>query len=115
MTSPTKSVRPTLANLSAGQTVRAGYSYHRDTSGVVKSLFVGFKYNDTWFSNLKDLKNFMGTITLTGLEQAAERIGKGPITAEFHCVTGKYQWGAYLWEGSFKVGTSADRLLLKAA
>ncbi len=115
MTSPTKSVRPTIANLAAGQIVRAGYSYHGDTSGVVKYRFIGFRYNDTWFSNLRDLKNFMGATTLASLEQAAERRGTESIHAGFKSEQGEYQWEAYLWNGAFQVGTSADRLVLRAA
>jgi hypothetical protein len=103
-----------VANLAAGQVVLAGYNY-RGEPRVDKNLFLGFKFNDTWFSTLKHLKEFLGSNSLKELETEAQLRGNGSITAEFRNVEGDYLWGAYLWKGSFKVGTSADRLVLQVA
>jgi hypothetical protein len=77
--------------------------------------FVGFKVGDLYFSKLKDLKEFFGVRNLRDLEFEADRQEQyGSITAEFQNFDDNdpYFWGAYLWNGSFRVGTSADRLVL---
>ena len=101
-----------VTNLSAGQVVFAGYNYRGEPS-LDQSRFLGFKFNDTWFSTLKHLKEFLGSKSLRELETEAKLRGNDSITAEFRNVKGDYLWGAYLWKGSFKVGTSADRLVLQ--
>lgn len=101
-----------VTNLSAGQVVLAGYNYRGEPS-VDQNRFLGFKFNDTWFSTLMHLKEFLGSKSLRELETEAKLRGNDSITAEFRNVEGDYLWGAYLWNGSFKVGTSADRLVLQ--
>jgi hypothetical protein len=34
------------------------------------------------------------------------------VYAEFYNIDGDYVWDAYLWKGGFKVGSSADRLVV---
>ena len=107
--------RPTVANLAAGTVVRAGYVRgQRDMTD--SNRFVGFKVGGLYFSKLKDLKEFFGAKNLKELEIKAGYQKLGTVTAEFQnvSVADPYLWGAYLWEGSFRVGTSADRLSLKA-
>lgn len=112
----TTTVRPTVANLRAGNVVRAGYVRgQRDMTDA--NRFVGFKVGDQYFNKLQDLKEFFGVRNLKELEFEADRLQQfGSVTAEFQNVadTDCYFWGAYLWEGSFRVGTSADRLALRA-
>ena len=108
--------RPTVANLLAGKVVRAGYVRgQRDMTD--SNRFIGFKVGDLYFSKLKDLKEFFGAKNLKELEIKAGYQKLGTVTAEFQnvAVADPYFWGAYLWEGSFRVGSSADRLTLKAA
>jgi len=109
--------RPTVANLTAGNVVLAGYVRgQRDMTDA--NRFVGFKVGDQYFSKLKDLKEFFGAKNLKELEIKAGYQKLGTVTAEFQDVSAPadpYFWGAYLWKGSFRVGTSADRLTLKAA
>ena len=113
----TTPVRPTVANLRAGNVVRAGYVRgQRDMSDA--NRFIGFKVGELRFATAKNLKEFFGVRNLKELEFEADRLNQfGSVTAEFQSVsdTDAYFWGAYLWEGSFRVGSSADRLALRAA
>lgn len=102
--------KPTIANLESGQTVQAGYK--RRELLVDANFFFGFKVNDQWFANLKQLKQFLGVKNLREIEFEADRLELGSVTAEFRDVDGEFLWGAYLWNGAFRVGTSADRLVL---
>ena len=102
----------TIANLKSGQTVQAGYK--RRELLVDESFFFGFKVNGQWFANLKQLKQFLGVKNLREIEFVADRLELGSVTAEFRDVADKFLWGAYLWNGAFRVGTSADRLQLRA-
>ena len=101
----------TVAKLHAGNVVRAGYVRgQRDMTDA--NRFIGFKVGDQYFSKMQELKEFFGVRNLKDLEFAADP----QITAEFQNVedTDCYFWGAYLWNGCFRVGTSADRLVLRA-
>jgi hypothetical protein len=102
----------TVSTLSADQVVNAGYK----RGGLDSNRFVGFKVNDMWFSQLKHLKEYFGVRNLKELEFEVDRQELGSITAEFQNVEDPdpYFWGAYLWNGAFRVGTSADRLALAA-
>lgn len=107
--------RPTVANLAAGNVVLAGYVRgQRDMTDA--NRFIGFKVGGLYFSKLKDLKEFLGAKNLQELEVKTGQQKLGTVTAEFQnvAVADPYPWGAYLWEGSFRVGSSADRLSLKA-
>jgi hypothetical protein len=113
----TTTVRPTVANLRAGDVVRAGYVRgQRDMTD--DNRFIGFKVGEQYFSKLQDLKEFFGVRNLRELEFEADRLQQfGSVIAEFQNVSDNdaYFRGAYLWEGSFRVGSSADKLTLKAA
>lgn len=106
--------RPTVANLLAGKVVRAGY-VRRGRDMMDTNRFVGFKVSEHYFSRLSHMKEFFGVKNLKDLETKVSYRGMGEVTAEWYCTDGKYSWAAYLWEGSFRVGSSADRLSLKAA
>ena len=108
-------VKKTVSNLYSGEVVKAGYvrSYKM---GVIDNRddnrFVGFKVGDQVFSNLKLLKAAFGVKNLRDLEFETERLELGTVYAEFYDCEDKYFWASYLWNGTFRVGTSADALKL---
>ena len=106
-------VRPTASNIHSGQTVQAGYIRNYDCTSP--NDFLCFKVGDLTYSNLKLLKKAFGVSTMLDLEFEIERLGLGSITAEFYDIKGGFRWAAYLWKGYFRVGSSADRLVLRAA
>jgi hypothetical protein len=110
----TSTVRPTVSNLSSGSVCRAGYR-RRGTDLLDSNRFVGFKVNDMFFSDLKLLKAHFGVRNLKELEFEADRLELGSVTAEWFNTDESYFWGSYLWNGSFRVGSSADRLVLEVA
>jgi hypothetical protein len=101
----------TVSNVYQGQTVLAGYkrSY---TNFIDKNTFKGFKVGGNTYSNLRLLKMAFGVSNLKQLEYEADRLELGSVTAEFYDTDGEFSWAAYLWNGAFRVGTSADRLTL---
>ena len=106
--------KPTVANLIHGDICRAGYKRgERDFTDIQR--FVCFKIGEQTFHNLKQLKNILNVTNLRDLEAETDRIKQLSVTAEFYDLEGKFFWAAYLWKGSFRVGTSADRLILSAA
>ena len=106
----------TTATLYSGQVVKAGYKRpHWSTPATDCNRFVGFKVGELVYSNLKLLKGALGVRNLKDLEAEADRLELGSITAEFYSTEDRYFWGSYLWNGAFRVGTSADRLVLEAA
>ena len=106
--------KPTVANLIHGDICRAGYKRgERDFTAVQR--FVCFKIGEQTFHNLKQLKKIVGVTNLRDLETEIDRIKERSVTAEFYDLEGKFFWAAYLYNGSFRVGTSADRLTLSAA
>ncbi len=107
-------VKKTISNLHSGEVVTAGYT-RRGNKLVDSNRFVGFKVGGNVFSNLKLLKQSLGVASLKELEFEANRLEVGSITAEFYDTEGEFFWGSYLWQGSFRVGSSADRLVLEAA
>jgi hypothetical protein len=106
--------KPTVTNIKAGAEILAGYK-RRNNDFVDPQRFLGFKYNGLWFSDLRTLKEFMGVKNLREVEFEADRLEGGSVTAEFRDADADFLWGAYLWNGAFRVGTSADRLVLRAA
>jgi hypothetical protein len=102
--------KTTASTLISGQVVQAGYK--RRNLMVDPNRFVGFKVNGQFFSELKLLKQHFGVSNLKDLEFEADRQEIGSVIAEFYATEGEYFWGAYLWNGAFRVGTSADRLVL---
>ena len=107
-------VKKTVSNLHSGEVVTAGYVRH-NVSNLDSNRFVGFKVGDNVFSNLKIAKQSFGVSNLKELEFEADRLEQGSVTAEFYDTEEGYFWAAYLWNGAFRVGTSADRLVLTAA
>ena len=93
---------------------RSGYT-RRGYQLLDENRFVGFKVADHYFSDLKLLKNHFGVSNLRDLEFETERLELGSVTAEFFATDERYFWGAYLWNGAFRVGSSADKLTLTAA
>ena len=93
-------MKTTISTIHSGETVKAGYKQNID-----ENLFLGFKVEDQLFTNLKQLKQFFEVKNLREIESKLDR-----VTAEFRNVEDDYLWGAYLWNGAFRVGTSADRL-----
>ncbi len=105
-----RTMKKTISNLYSGEVVNAGYK----RGGLDANRFVGFKVGDNVFSNLKLLKQAFGVSNLKDLESEVDRLEQGSITAEFYATEEQYFWGSYLWNGAFRVGTSADRLALAA-
>ena len=103
-------MKKTISTLSSGQVLKAGYK----RGGLDHNRFVGFKVNGMFFSDLKLLKSFFGVRNLNELEFEADRQELGSVTAEWYNSDEGYFWGSYLWNGSFRVGSSADRLVLQA-
>jgi hypothetical protein len=102
----------TISALRPQQVVQAGYK--RRHLNIDTNNFLGFKLNGRNFSTLNELKQSYGVRNLKELEFETDRLELGSVTAEFYNTDGNYLWGAYLWNGAFRVGTSADRLVLKA-
>jgi hypothetical protein len=107
-------MKKTISNLFSGEVVTAGYK-RRDRNFIDANRFVGFKVGDNVYSNLKLLKQSFGVSNLKELEFEADRLELGSVTAEFYATEEGYFWGSYLWNNAFRVGTSADRLVLDAA
>lgn len=106
--------RLSVTNLTSGVVARAGYR-RRGTDALDTNRFVGFKVGDLVYSNLKLLKQAFGVRNLRELEFEADRLELGSVTAEWFNTEENYFWGSYLWNGSFRVGSSADRLVLETA
>ena len=104
----------TASSIYSGQVVKAGY-IRRNNDFVDPNRFVGFKVGGNVYSNLKLLKTAFGVSNLRDLEAEADRLELGSVTAEFYDTDAQFFWASYLWNGSFRVGSSADRLVLQAA
>jgi hypothetical protein len=104
-------IKKTVSNLYSGEVVTAGY-IRGQRNFTDQNKFVGFKVGDQVFSNLKLLKAAFGVKNLRDLEFETERLELGTVTAEFYDCEDKYFWASYLWNGTFRVGTSADALKL---
>lgn len=108
---PTRSMTR-LASLTAGQAVKAGYrGWHTPCK------FLGFSdnaeaYSQTpAFDTLADLKAAKAARNAAELEQLQNQAN---FYALFRDIEDGTTWGAYLWKGAWRVGTSADRLQLAA-
>jgi hypothetical protein len=106
--------KPTVSNLYSGEIVTAGY-IRGQRNFTDANEFLGFKVGSLFFTNLKQLKENFGVSNMKELEFEAERLELGSVTAEFFNVDEQYTWAAYLWNGGFKVGSSADALKLATA
>ena len=103
-----------VSKLVSGLDYIAGYKRGKRES-LDRNNFRGFKVGDLVYSNLKLLKQAFGVNNLRDLESEVNRFDVGSVTAEWYNTEEGYFWGAYLWKGAFRVGTSADRLVCKAA
>ena len=106
--------KPTISNIEPGRVYKAGY-IRGDRNFTDANEFLGFKVGSLFFTNLRQLKAHFGISNLRELEFETERLEFGSVTAEFFNVDEQYVWAAYLWNGGFKVGTSADALKLATA
>ena len=113
MKNETTMTKITVAKLAPKQTVSAGYR-RRSTDSLDTNRFDGFKVGELKFDNLKVLKAHFGVKTLSELEFEIDRLELGSVYAEFYNLEGNYYWAAYLYNGSFRVGSSADKLVLAA-
>jgi len=113
MKTETTMTKFTVTKLAPQQTVSAGYRRH-GVDLVDANLFEGFKVGELKFDNLKTVKAHFGVKTLSELEFEIDRLELGSVYAEFKDIEDGYFWAAYLWKGAFRVGTSADRLVLAA-
>lgn len=104
----------TVSKLASGLVFLAGYR-RRGYELLDSNRFVGFKVGELAYSNLKLLKQAFGVKNLRDLEAEVDRLELGSITAEWYNNEEGYFWGSYLWNGAFRVGTSADKLVLRAA
>jgi len=103
----------TVSKLVSGLDYIAGYKRGKRESLDLNN-FKGFKVGALVYSNLKLLKQVFGVKNLRDLEFEVKRFDVGSVTAEWYNIEESYYWGAYLWNGAFRVGTSADRLVCKA-
>ena len=106
--------KPTISNIEPGRIYNAGY-VRGQRNFTDLNRFVGFKCGELFFTNLKQLKAHFGVSNLKALEFEIDRLELGSCTAEWFNTEESYFWGSYLWSGSFRVGTSADRLALATA
>jgi hypothetical protein len=104
-----------ISSISAGTLVNAGYS-----GEATLNKFLGFTDNSEAYSetpvfhSLAELKAAKGARNYKELEEiqnSSLRYGQD-FYAVFYDLEKRYTWGAYLWRGSWRVGTSADRLQL---
>ena len=104
----------TVNNLSSGKVCRAGYKRgERDFTD--DNQFVQFKVGELRFFTLAEVKKAFGVRNLKDLEFEIDRLELGSVYAEWvNCDEG-HHWSAYLWNGAFRCGSSADRLQLATA
>ena len=106
--------KPTVNNLSSGQIVRAGYK-RGDRDFTDDNRFVQFKVGDARFFTLAEVKKAFNVSNLRDLETETDKRELGSVYAEWINCDAGYSWAAYLYNGSFRVGSSADRLTLTTA
>jgi hypothetical protein len=100
-----------LSQLSAGTSIQAGY---RNWFTTCQFLGFSFKYEGPIVaSSLKELKAQTGCRNLAQLE-ALGGLDETGIYAVFADAEGGDTWRSYLWQGAWRVGSSADRLQLAA-
>jgi hypothetical protein len=100
----------TVSKLVSGLNYIAGYKRGKHES-LDRNNFKGFNVGECVDSDLKSLKASFGVNNLRDLESEVDRFDVGSVTAEWFNYEGDYHWGAYLWKGAFRVGSSADRLV----
>ena len=109
----TTAVPCSIPYLKSGKTVLAGYK--RRKLWIDSNQFLCFKVGSFKFSTAMEMKKHFGVRNLAALESAAKSQDLGSVTAEFHNTDNNYFWGAYLSQGCFRVGSSADRLVLQSS
>ena len=113
LTTSASGPRKTVSNLCSNEYVMVGYRNSLDLN-----RFMAFRVGDFRFPSLKSLKSHFGVRNLRDLEAELDRLELGSCYAEFQCVANPndtYTWAAYVWNGKFCVGSSADRMQLEAA
>jgi hypothetical protein len=103
----------TINNLSSGKICRAGYK-RGDRDFTDDNQFVSFTIGGHSFFDLKQIKGFLGVSNLRDLEAKATELDLAVYAQWINCDEG-HHWSAYLWNGAFRCGSSADRLTLTAA
>ncbi len=100
-----------VSTLVSGTPVQAGYR-----NWFTHCEFVGFEltHNGTRFSTFKALKAETGCRNLSELEALADSQDNSSVYATFRDTEDGDTWSAYLWQGRWRVGTSADVLQLAA-
>lgn len=106
-------VPSSISYLKSGDTVLAGYK--RRKLWIDSNEFVCFKVGSLKFPTTMEMKKHFGVRNFAALESAAKSQDLGSVTAEFHNTDNDYLWGAYLSQGCFRVGSSADRLVLQSS
>ena len=91
--------KTTIANIKNGDILNVGYRGHLD-----RNQFLGF-YTDGSFTGA-------GYATLSELRSNVA--DQDTYYAKFLSLDGDYTWGAYRWNGRWRVGSSADMLQLAA-
>ena len=101
-----------LSQLTAGTVIQAGY---RNWYTPCEFLGFSFKHDGPIVAGtMKELKGQTGCSNLRELE-ALGALGETGLYAVFRDVQDGDRWMAYLWQGAWRVGTSADRLQLAVA
>lgn len=108
-----------LSNLAPGQTVLAGY-IRGDRRFFDEAVFLGAAWAPSASTvpvrgeTVSQMKEAAGHTNLKALEAALKEEGCTAY-AVFQDPEDGSTWAAYLWEGAWRVGSSADRLRLLAA
>ena len=109
-----------LSTLTPGQTVLAGY-IRGDRRFFDQAVFLGATWAPSGSGStaasgetVGQMKEAAGCTNLKALEAALDEEGCRAY-AVFQDPEDGSSWAAYLWEGSWRVGSSGDRLRLLAA
>jgi len=100
-----------VSTLTPGTAVNAGYR-----AWATPCTFLGFAVKhdgEPRWSTLKEFKQAFQVSNLKNLEEAVEAKALGAY-AVFRDTEDGDTWSAYLWQGRWRVGTSADVLQLAA-
>jgi hypothetical protein len=110
-----------ISTLTPGQTVLAGY-IRGERRFFGEAVFLGATWGrpealsryQASGETVSQMKEAAGYRNLKALEAALDQEGCRAY-AVFKDPEGGYTWAAYLWEGSWRVGSSGDRLRVLAA
>jgi hypothetical protein len=104
--------KTTVTNIQPQDTVIAGYTRRGHFMGDLNRV-EKFTVGDAEFGTLRAVKAYLGKTKMIDLESEANARGTS-VRVHFWNYAEAYAWDAYIWGGSFRVGSSADRLQLKA-